>query len=415
MSLPHALRLLVVLTSAALALACSDDERPAAAGAPRPLPECPELDFAPCDVREVACQERLASIAACVFGSDEAPSVAVRVLGEDELREELLAEVERPSADQLASDAALESMLIDLDLAARGDFTSTRTVDELLERFDGLYRDAERGITLVDRGAAQDSVAAAALLVHEFVHALQDERYDLAALGERAGDESDAALALRAIVEGQATWYQYRVVAAMLGYESTAVDFERIFAEMRADLVAEAASDESRYLATFGTFPYAFGTNLAYEAWLVGQQGFEAALFAEPPSTTREVIWRSMGWEEPIIELPTFEQPAPSDGFTLLVSDSLGAFLHELCWYAKELSAVDWLGDRIWLYGSEGGRSAWLWQLEVDGDAAATARELQLSLPSYVSVEGSGRRLFAVAHPADAPFLLDAGRAFLGE
>lgn len=404
-----------LLSALLLSLTACSDEDPGANQSPVPLRECPEHDYARCDTREPACQERLLSLAACVFGSTDMPDVPIRVLGEDELRDELAKDAGATPAAEDAEDAVLESVLHDLGLVQEGAFSSEASIDNLVARFDGLYRDAERGIVLVDRGTAQDSISANVLLLHELVHALQDAKYDLAALSEEHATTTDAALSLRALVEGQATWYQYRVAAAMLGFDTVDFDFASEFRAMREDLVADARRDPSPYVASFGTFPYAFGAPLAHDAWRSNRAGFEAELFASPPLTTVEIMNLGLGIEEPARGLHDFSEPTPAGDFSLLARETLGEWMLNLCFDGKGLSPVRWLGDALWIYTNPEGDVAWLWEMQLEHTPSTLADALEITLPNHVSAEGLGERLFVVAGAASAPFLLEAGRSFLEE
>jgi hypothetical protein len=404
---------LLLLASLLATLAgCSGDDEPLTTQ-PVPLRECPEHDYSKCDIREPACQDRLLSLAACVFGSSEMPSVPIRVLSEAELRAELESELGEPTPEEAAKNAVLEGVLRDLDLAAEGALSTQASIDNVIESFDGLYRDAEQGIILLDRGQARNDLDSDVLLFHELVHALQDAEYDLNALDDEFATSTDAALSWRSLVEGQATWYQYRVAAAMLGYDTANFDFHRLFEDLRHELVGTAQEDESPYIASFGTFPYAYGTNLMYEAWRADGAGFETALFGDPPLTTIEVMRRSLGVDEPAVTPPTFSDPVPTEDFTLLEHDSFGAWMLNLCFHEKGLSEVRWLGDHIWIYTAADGSAAWLWQIELEHSPSTLPDALELSMPTGVSVEGLGERLFVVSGGREAPFLIEAGRAFL--
>jgi hypothetical protein len=401
------------VTSALFALllcGCSSDDR--AELAPIPLRECPDHDYTTCDTREPACQERLLS---CVFGSEQMPAVPIRVLTQDELRAELQQEQAETPPEELAQDAAIESVLHDLDLVAEGALSSDASIDELIDNFDGLYRDAERGIVLIDRGEPKNNVEYDVLLLHELVHALQDAEYDLNALFDEHATTTDSTLAVRSVVEGEASWYQYRVAAAMLGYDSVYYDFRSLFDDLRNDLVDDAKTDDSPYIRSFGTFPYGFGTQLMYDAWLGDRAGFEATLFANPPATTTEVMNRSLGIVEEPRELHEFTAPVPAGDYTLVTDDVLGDWMLNLCLVRQGLSPQRWLGDHLWIYQDADGTVAWLWQLQLEHAPSTFADALQLDLPEHVSVEGRGQRVFISAGTAGAPFLLDAGRAFLDE
>jgi hypothetical protein len=408
---PSALLLTCLLTALT---GCSGDDEPLTRQ-PVPLRECPDHDYSKCDIREPACQERLLSLAACVFGSSEMPSVPIRVLTEAELRAELEAELGEPTPEQAAKDAIIEGVLHDLDLAAEGALSTQASIDNVIESFDGLYRDAENGIILLDRGESRNDLDSDALLFHELVHAVQDAEYDLNALDDELATTTDASLSWRSLVEGQATWYQYRVAAAMLGYDTVDFEFDRLFEDLRDDLVLTAQEDESPYIASFGTFPYAYGTNLMYEAWLADRAGFETALFGDPPLTTLEIMRRSLGVDEPAVRPLSFSDPVPTEDFTLLEHDSFGAWMLNLCFHTKGLSEVRWLGDHIWIYTAADGSAAWLWEIELERSASTLPDALEITMPTGVSVEGLGERLFVVSGGRDAPFLLEAGRAFLNE
>jgi hypothetical protein len=86
-----------------------------------------------------------------------------------------------------------------------------------------------------------------------------------------------------------------------------------------------------------------------------------------------------------------------------------------LCFHAIGLSEVRWLGDHIWIYAATDGSAAWLWEIELERSPSTLPDALEITMPTGVSVEGLGERLFVVSGGRDAPFLLEAGRAFLNE
>jgi hypothetical protein len=86
-----------------------------------------------------------------------------------------------------------------------------------------------------------------------------------------------------------------------------------------------------------------------------------------------------------------------------------------LCFVVKGLSEVRWLGDRVWIYTNGDGEIAWLWEMQLEHTPSTLADALEITLPSHVSVEGLGERLFVVSGAERAPFLREAGRAFLEE
>jgi tetratricopeptide (TPR) repeat protein len=125
--------------------------------------------------------------------------VPYEVLDEDALRERYEGEMDDEDRAGLRDSQAMMGLLgvIDpeVDLAEL-------LVDLNAEQVSGFYSLEEKVFYLVDRG--ESTTDDQMTLAHEYVHALQDQRYDLATLSE-AGANSDEQLAIRAFIEGDAT------------------------------------------------------------------------------------------------------------------------------------------------------------------------------------------------------------------
>jgi hypothetical protein len=421
------MKLALLLLGAAALLGCSDDEQPAALE-PVALPECPDESYDVCDVRDAKCQARISSLAACVYGSDEPPDVAVHVVSQAQFRaalEEGAAQdaVDRTPEDVRASEA-MERALVDLRLIQPGALTDAARIDDIVRLFTGLYLDAEQGIVVVDRGTSQSSVDADMLLLHEYIHALQDADYDLSSWHESHGQTTDAVLAARSVTEGVATFYQLRAGAAMLGHRAGSVDFDATFAGLRRDLSAEARRDPSPFVAGSATFPYGFGAELANHYYRESGQGFQAELFANVPPTTREVMRQALFWDDPSYaeRAPLeHEAPIPTGSYALLDEDVLGIWNTLLVYPESPLLWPDpqWLGvfsDHLWVYGDASGQTAWLWEVQTnDPDTSPSiVEDLRKVLPSSVTIETQyGRVYFAGGSDGVPAFLLEAGDAFL--
>jgi hypothetical protein len=116
--------------------------------------------------------------------------------------EEALVEGEEPTAEDRALDEHLAGELVALGLASeRVDFDDGYD-DASVSFTAGFYDQETEG--LVVRGTDLDDVEVKVTIVHELVHALQDQHFDLDALDEDTESDSEY-YALSFLVEGDAT------------------------------------------------------------------------------------------------------------------------------------------------------------------------------------------------------------------
>lgn len=227
--------------------------------------------------------------------------VPIEVVQADEaarrLRDEAAAET---SPEELAAD---ERALWAWRAVPEG-FDLMGTWTALMEEQVGGYYDPAAGqLVLVRRPAAadddgtyDDTVAA-----HELVHALQDQAHDLDAWSDRHDDHADAAVASRALVEGDASWamvrWQLRDQLAALPMPPPdlvdgllpAVELREVLALTRADQPRLAAAPPAITLPL--VLPYAQGLVLAGR--LVGVSDDWSPLdqaFSAPPRSSEQVL-----------------------------------------------------------------------------------------------------------------------------
>jgi hypothetical protein len=402
--------------SAALA-ACSGDDHPRPVAVERALPECPTLDNSTCDARAAACQQRLLALAGCVYGVANTPDVPVRVVTEARLIAELnAASGGEASEDDTADLPHIERALADLALLQAGDLTKGGgSAAQIVANIDGIYQDAERGIALVDRGVPQNDAEADALLLHEFVHAIQDAEHGLSAWREQYSTSIDSSLALRTVTEGQATYAQFRVLLAMTGRDVDRIDWDRTFHNFRDQLVSQAFADPSPYFASITTFPYAYGAASAYRAWSDHQAQFDG-----PPLSTLEVLSLDAGVAFTAPEPLSLEAPTPDADYELVDGDDLGAF--QLALSAHKLGAdtdaaldlaLAWRGDALWIYAGPNEKTVWMWMIEM-GDAQHAA-DFSTFAQSNKRLEAAalGKRVILVGGDERPQFVDDASAAFL--
>jgi len=381
------------------------------------LEECPDLDFTPCDRQTTACQERMLAIAACVYPVDaKSPSVRVHVMTEEELASTLGAELDETDAATLPH---LERALGDLALVKPGDLTAHGgETAGIAARIGGIYRSKKLGIALVDRDADTEAEKDAEL-IREYVLALEDAQYDLAAWQEQHPSTIDARLALRSVTEGQATFVQYRVLSAFEGYDAHDIDWITPFENLRSQRPTAVLGDDSPYLAATAGFPDALGAVLANAAWQSDGSSFHSSVFKTPPETTLEVVTQNLGRDVPTVTPPPFQVATATEDHALVEDTALGSFLfafsaHQLGDDSSDAfaRAPDWRGDELWIYAGPDDSTAWLWELQLVDDAAAESFR-KLARHAHLTTAAAQDRVFVIGGDDPPSFLNDAGQAFL--
>lgn len=203
--------------------------------------------------------------------------VDVRMLPPAEFRREVLA----GSEDE--EDDGFDDTLKALRLAGAGEDVDKAEDEVVGDSVVGFYDDDRD--RLVVRGG-ESGWYVQMVLVHELVHAWQDQHFDLDALWEDV-DTLDEALAVRSLVEGDAEWVtsQWRE-----GQPESVQDEIEEFEEESFDSDGEA-SPAQEALELFFSFPYALGEPFVTQ--VVGGGGGVAALdraYTDPPLTTSEIF-----------------------------------------------------------------------------------------------------------------------------
>jgi hypothetical protein len=137
------------------------------------------------------------------------PKLEIR--SRDEVRRFLLAKISEPDAQKQFADQESIYKLLGLirDTMHLKDFY----VRVLTEQIMGFYDPKTKVLYVVD-GAPEDYVGIT--IMHELIHALQDQYVSLDSL-EHISDDDDRALAAQAVVEGQATYEQAYIMAGGAG------------------------------------------------------------------------------------------------------------------------------------------------------------------------------------------------------
>jgi hypothetical protein len=280
--------------------------------------------------------------------------------------------------------------------------------------FSGFYDGADDTVYMRKE---TDRPEARGLLVHELVHALQDQHFGIRRFTS-VFDNDDALLARKAVMEGDATLVSEVWGARRNGEAPTTAV---LTASQRAKRMRE--EDILRYLGAddhiterpdiaWRPLVFAYYTGMAFLSELAPPYDFRAIdrLFATPPNTSREILHadvfmqRSRASSDAVVEVPALPQLDPRAGTQVSVG-SLGEYRLRLFLQrcgtreAAELLSNRWLGDRYALFERAEGQLtlAWHSRWPTEGAAWAFADALKRVAKCYPEARGvrSGVRVGA--------------------
>jgi len=248
------------------------------------------------------------------------------------------------------------------------------------------------------------------VLVHELVHALQDQRLGLGESYEKERT-ADADNAFRAVVEGDATLamlaHALRQQGIPLSAATAGIQQMGDYLDLNALVRGEKLDDAPAILRVTLVAPYLRG--LQFVAAVQGRGGWPAVNNAHrrPPVTSEQVLHPEKYFaREPaeVIEISDNEEVLAA-GFERVEEDTLGEL--ELGVYlgqghpsgTNEEAAAGWAGDHLAVYG-RGKAAAVIWWTtwDTDADAAeayAAARSVSPKGPR-ARVERKGRSVLIV-------------------
>ena len=216
----------------------------------------------------------------------------------------------------------------------------------------GFYEPADDDFWLVDGATPLDfdsfDATLRATVAHEFVHALQDERFDLPSLLGRAAGDLDWSLGLSAVLEGDATHHERLWAVQYLPGSPVGGTSGRTIS---GGSIPAALEREFR-------FPYESGLDWARLVGALNANAATEAVLGGRRITTAEILHpqlASAGWQPVAVELPDLTKAAGVD-WTRESEGSFGEFRlrNFLQLQLEGLPAVraaeGWAGDRYQFY-----------------------------------------------------------------
>jgi hypothetical protein len=284
-------------------------------------------------------------------------------------------------------------------------------IDSMVKGVLGFYDQSSKHLVVVtDR--AQMGVRDRVTYAHEFTHSLQDQHYDLTALFARAEGNSDYQMAIKGLVEGDAT-----LTMGLYARENlTALDKANYQLEefQSLDLSGALTGGGGPLTESATYFPYQEGA--AFAALLYQNGGWDAvdAAFKNPPRSTEQVLHpeRYFSGDAPKrIQLPALNL----NGWHGIAEDTLGELYlriyleHRLDFEYAIPAAEGWGGDRYQVLGDDQGRLALA--LQTSWDTQAEAREFFATYSAFVVALADGNPQVLQANANQMRWQL-AGRQF---
>ena len=235
----------------------------------------------------------------------------------------------------------------------------------------------------LEGGDLSEGMAQGLIFSHELTHALQDETMRLDDRMQKLKDDSDQALALQSLLEGEATLVMIRVALQQIPGANDQTE-EQIGPLLSAGALEKAnvPADVPEYFVDQLFFPYVDGLEFVRAAVKRGGWAEVDKLWRTPPESSAEIM-HGGPLPPPATGLLPDNLTTIAPGQRLLYFDTLGEwtlrFLLERGLPEKEASvaAEGWRGDRIAFFSS-GGTMGYLWRIRFDEAASASRFEAAL-------------------------------------
>jgi hypothetical protein len=216
------------------------------------------------------------------------------------------------------------------------------------------------------------------VVMHELMHALQDQRFDASRKDEELQRDVDAQLAYHALLEGEATLVMIDYLLDQAGQSlQSAIDNDMLVNLAAMTSAADKSIDAKtpRYLVESLKFPYIEGLRLVVDGYRRGGWKEIDRMHANPPRSTREVLHR----EEYFARMnggvaADFSPPigALKGAATPLTVEHMGEFHWR---YLVGDAAIGWVDDRVTFVQNPACQMTVIAETEWESEARAQAFE----------------------------------------
>jgi hypothetical protein len=356
-----------------------------------------------CDIRRPDCQRATGEAAACLRGVEPTATPVATLDRDAYIRSAVVAPVDPAEKERWTR------INYGLALLRLGDarVTYAEAIEGTSAGVGAFYSPDDKAITILDYdGFDFDSVGAVSTLVHEYVHALQDEAGHLSAAHDPAGSSYDRSLAASALIEGEADLIQDLANLALFDRSPDEVPWARVFGKSLARTEQRALEDPLPIERGYRYFTYPFGSAFLHGAFTRGGSGALDGAWAAPPVSTRQVMAGfdaaapEQGWLE---DLGTDSEPVLPPALIRITADRLGAFALRIFLAGLELgprpsrsfamptrqaAVAELQGDHLSIFYDPGsGHTVASWRLRFDRADTATALSDLLQLGGWDPVQ----------------------------
>lgn len=253
--------------------------------------------------------------------------VVTRTIKREELRPFLVKSISKSVGTPAEYQRILETMqLVDAD---------PKLIEKLLDLFDAqvlAFYDPETS-TYYAFDEMPESIPDVPLLqemvhVHELVHALQDQHFELGKRSVALDLDFDRGHAYHALIEGEASLVMFAALAEGLGQTIDAMLGNEEMMGAMAQLAATSPGTESapRYFVESMMFPYIDGMSFVASAYKKGGWGAVDKLHEKPPISTEEILHPEKYYARVAITAAPAMKGTGSKGDSIFVTD-VGEFM----------------------------------------------------------------------------------------
>lgn len=370
----------------------------------------PSPTTAPVDTAGI--QEQLAEILANTATIRELQpqgDIPAIIISREQLRENLIALLEADYSQAKADADTLEFWLLRL-LPERDLDLYQLQLDLLSEQVAGYYDPETDELYIVSDAGTESGLDAASEYTasHEYVHAIQDQYFDLEEVHQYQGKDTDRDAGASALIEGDASLSSTLYLFQYMGIFDTGDLFSGEVGS--TDVIDNAPAYVSQSLI----FPYEKGVEFVTQLYLTGGNDAINAALEDPPTSTEQILhpekYTAAQRDEPReVTLPALAA-ALGSGWSETDNDTLGEFDFQVMLAENgapdpEAGAAGWGGARYALL--QNGNHAvvalsTLW--DSPAEAAEFHQALLATLPSDADPNGvvnDGERFLGVALSGD--------------